>query len=160
MMWKVSLTAAALALAATVGGAPAMAAPAGVTAGSLTCEVASGWGFVFGSTRDLKCTYANNNGSVEHYTGHIDKFGADIGYHAGGLVGWVVIAPTADIGKGTLAGTYGGVTGGAAVGVGAAANVLVGGSANTISLQPLSFEGITGLNVAAGIEQVVLKPAE
>jgi hypothetical protein len=37
---------------------------------------------------------------------------------------------------------------------------LVGGSANTISLQPLSVEGAAGVNVAAGIAQIVLKAAE
>ena len=46
------------------------------------------------------------------------------------------------------------MTGGPAVGVGA--NVLVGGSQRTISLQPLSIEGMAGLSVAAGIAQIVL----
>jgi hypothetical protein len=151
----------ALAIAAGLSGAPASAqTTTGLKVGALTCDVASGWGFVFGSTRDLKCTYSDNNGSVERYTGHINKFGADIGYHAGGAVVWAVIAPTSNFAKGALAGNYGGVTGGAAVGVGAAASVLVGGSGQTVSLQPVSFEGITGLNVAAGIEQVVLAATE
>jgi hypothetical protein len=56
-----------------------------------------------------------------------------------------------------LAGNYGGATAQANVGVGAAANVLVGGSANSISLQPLSIEGSTGLNVAAGIASISLR---
>lgn len=38
-----------------------------------------------------------------------------------------------------------------AVGLGVGANVLVGGSQNNITLQPLSVEGMQGLNVAAGI---------
>jgi hypothetical protein len=161
MSWKLSLTTAALALAVGLTGAPAMAQMQGPKVGTLTCDVASGWGFVFGSTRDLKCTFAENNGKSERYSGHIDKFGADIGYHAGGIVAWAVVAPTAnDLAKGALAGAYGGVTAGAAVGVGGAANVLVGGSTKTISLQPLSLEGITGLNVAAGLEQIVLTAAE
>src|SRR5271166_811365 len=128
----------------------------GVRAGVLTCDVASGWGFVFGSTRDLRCTYSDNNGSVEQYTGHIDKFGVDIGHHAGGVVAWAVLAPTTNVTAGALAGTYGGVTGGAAFGLGASANLLVGGSEQTISMQPLSVEGMTGVNVAAGIAQIVL----
>jgi di/tricarboxylate transporter len=70
-----------------------------------------------------------------------------------------VIAPTTDIAKGALAGTYGGVTGGAAVGVGAGANVLVGGMQRSIALQPVSLEGTTGLNVAAGIGSMELKTA-
>ena len=160
MSRKAWLAAAAVSVAVGLSGQPAWSQASGVKAGVLTCEVASGWGFVFGSTRDLKCNYQDNNGSVEHYAGHIDKFGVDIGYHAGGIVVWTVLAPTADIGKGAMAGSYGGVTGGAAVGVGASANVLIGGSDKTISLQPLSIEGMTGLNVAAGIAQIVLeKPA-
>jgi Protein of unknown function (DUF992) len=159
MSWKLSMTMAALTLAVGLNGVPSMAQQSGVKAGTLTCDVEGGWGIVFGSSRDLKCTYDNGSGRSEHYTGHVDKFGVDIGYHAGGIVAWLVIAPTADIGKGALAGSYGGVTGGAAVGVGGAANVLVGGSKNTISLQPLSLEGITGLNVAAGLARIELTAA-
>jgi len=39
----------------------------------------------------------------------------------------------------------------ATAGVGVGTNVLTGGSNKTISLQPVSIEGNTGLNVAAGI---------
>ncbi len=159
MTRKACLAAAAVTVAVGLSGQPAWS-QSGVKAGVLTCDVASGWGFVFGSTRDLKCTYSDNNGTVEHYTGRIDKFGVDIGYHAGGIVAWAVLAPTTNVAKGALAGSYGGVTGGAAVGVGASANVLVGNaSGQTISLQPLSVEGMTGLNVAAGIAQIVLTKA-
>jgi len=132
-------------------------ADAGVKAGFLTCNVSSGFGFVFGSSRNLKCTYAPKPGVVEHYNGSIKKFGVDIGYVQAGVVVWGVIAPTATLAPGALAGSYGGATGGASVGVGAGANVLVGGSNNSISLQPLSIEGNTGLNVAAGIAAIDLK---
>ena len=57
---------------------------------------------------------------------------------------------------GSLAGSYGGVTASATAVVGAGANVLVGGSNKTISLQPLSIEGNTGLNVAAGVAALTL----
>ena len=156
-MWKIGLAAAAI--AAGLSMQPA-AAQTGVKAGVLTCDVASGWGIVFGSTRDLQCTYSDNNGTIERYTGHIDKFGVDLGYHGAGVVAWAVLAPTGNIAKGAIAGTYAGVTAGAAVGVGPGANLLVGGSDRTISLQPLSFEGMTGVNVAAGVAQIVLAAAE
>lgn len=159
MSRKVWLAAVALAVAAGLSGSPAWSQTSGVKAGSLTCNVDSGWGLVFGSTRNLDCTYADNNGTIERYTGHIDKFGVDIGYHANGIVAWAVVAPTADIAKGALAGAYGGVTGGAAFGVGLGANVLVGGSGQTVALQPVSIEGMTGLNVAAGIADIVLVKA-
>ena len=37
-------------------------------------------------------------------------------------------------------------------------NVLVGGSNNSIALQPLSLQGQVGLNVAAGLESLELRP--
>jgi len=38
-------------------------------------------------------------------------------------------------------------------------NALFGGSNDSISLQPLSVEGSTGINVAAGVAGISLKPA-
>ncbi|HUH85039.1 MAG TPA: DUF992 domain-containing protein [Stellaceae bacterium] len=153
---KTRATAAAAALAI---GALAMAAPTraeGVKAGVLTCNVARGWGFIFGSSRSLRCIFSPNSGAVEHYVGRIRKFGVDIGYQSGGVIIWGVFAPTVGLGKGALAGDYGGAAGSAAVGVGAGANVLIGGFRKSITLQPVSIEGTTGLNVAAGIAEVTL----
>jgi hypothetical protein len=144
------LAAAALALAA-----PARA-DAGVKVGVLACSVSSGWGFIFGSSRGLKCSFTHE-GMLERYAGHIRKFGVDIGYQSGGIIVWGVFAPAADIGKGALAGDYGGASGSAAVGIGAGANVLIGGFKQSITLQPLSIEGTSGLNVAAGIAEVTLE---
>jgi len=146
--------AAALAVSACALATPAKA-DASVKAGVLTCNVESGWGFIFGSSRDLKCNYSGS-GRHEHYTGHIAKYGVDIGYVQGGVIVWGVLAPTDTLAPGALAGDYGGATGGASVGVGADANVLIGGSTKSISLQPLSVEGDKGLNVAAGIAAVTL----
>ena len=159
MIGKLSVAAATAALLAGLAAQPATAQTnAGVRAGILTCNVDSGWGFVFGSTRNLKCTFAHDNGPTEQYIGDIKKFGVDIGYMAGGVIVWAVVAPTSTIGHGSLAGDYGGVTGSAAVGIGAGANVLVGGMEQSFALQPVSIEGSSGLNVAAGIAQVSLKP--
>lgn len=142
---------------ALVMGAALPAQADGVKAGMLTCDVESGWGFVFGSSRDLKCTFAHSDHSTDHYSGKIRKFGVDLGYMAGGVMAWAVLAPTTNVGKGALAGDYGGATGGAAVGVGAGANVLVGGFKDSFTLQPVSMEGMTGLNVAGGIAQMSLE---
>ncbi len=158
MMKQLALAVAAVALAVGVAGQPASAEPAaGVRAGILTCNVDSGWGFVLGSTRDLKCTFTHDNGPIEQYTGHINKFGVDVGYMAGGVIVWAVVSPTSNVGHGSLQGDYAGFTGSAAVGVGGGANVLMGGMDESFSLQPVSFEGNSGLNVAAGISQVTLK---
>ena len=138
---------------------PAQAAPAegGVKVGVLSCHEDSGWGFVFGSSRDLRCVFSGDKDRTERYAGKISKFGVDIGYQRSAVMIWTVIAPTTDLAPGVLAGDYGGVTAGATVAVGGSANVLIGGSNKQITLQPLSIEGASGLNVAAGIAAVHLE---
>jgi subtilisin family serine protease len=135
------------------------AAPHGIRVGEITCNVASGWGFVFGSSKDLRCTYRGANGHREHYTGAISKFGVDIGYTEGGVLVWGVFAPTSDMRKGALAGDYVGASAQATVAVGVGANALIGGFDKSIALQPLSVEGSKGLNVAAGIGSITLREA-
>jgi hypothetical protein len=127
-----------------------------VKTGTITCHVSSGWGFVFGSSRDLRCVYTGE-GRTENYTGKISKFGVDIGYQQSGVILWAVFAPTTDLKAGALTGNYGGVTAGASAGIGGNANVLIGGSTQSITLQPISIEGITGINLAAGIAAISLK---
>jgi len=159
----VALTLALSALAAR----PALAdeSKVAVRAGYLTCHVSSGWGFIFGSSRKMNCSYAMQPGYTEYYTGSITKFGADIGYLSSSVVLWAVMAPSTNLGQGALAGHYGGATASAAIGVGGGANVLIGGFQNSIALQPVSIEGQNGLNVAAGVEELSLtfnsnKPAK
>ena len=72
------------------------------------------------------------------------------------VIVWAVVAPTINLAPGALAGNYVGATAGATAGVGVGANVLIGGSGNSIALQPVSIEGNTGLNVAAGIGAISL----
>jgi Protein of unknown function (DUF992) len=144
-------------LAALAGTASAQGSA--VKVGNLTCNVSSGFGFIFGSSKALNCTYAGVGGRYEHYTGTINKFGADIGYTSGGVLVWTVVAPVAVMQPGALAGSYAGGTASATVGVGVGANALVGGSNNTVALQPLSIEGNQGLNVAAGIASITLAAA-
>lgn len=144
------------AIAAYAGPASAQSA---VKVGTLTCNVSSGFGLIFGSSKAVNCTYAGVGGRYEHYTGNITKFGADIGYTSGGVMVWTVVAPVAVMVPGALGGTYAGATASATVGVGVGANALIGGSNNTVALQPLSIEGNTGLNVAAGVAGLSLAPA-
>src|ERR1700730_4000226 len=127
-----------------------------VRAGYLTCHVDSGWGFILRSSRKVKGAYTRDKNYTEYYTGSITKFGADIGYLSSAVILWAVVAPTTNLGQGALAGHYGGATASAAIGVGAGANVLVGGFNHSIALQPVSIEGQNGLNVAAGITQLTL----
>jgi hypothetical protein len=131
-------------------------AQSGANVGSLTCNVAGGIGFVFGSSKDLSCLFTRTNGTAEKYTGSIKKFGIDVGFTKEAQVVWLVFAP-GNIAPGALAGSYGGATASATVGVGAGANVLVGGSSKQVTLQPVSVEGSVGLNAAAGIGVIELQ---
>lgn len=161
---KLSVGKIATALALTVAlstfaapGAKADDQKATVRAGYMTCHVDSGWGFIFGSSRKVDCAYAMQPGYTEYYTGSITKFGADIGYLQSAVIIWAVLAPSTNLGQGALDGHYGGATASAAIGVGAGANVLIGGFNNSIALQPVSIEGQNGLNVAAGVQELTLK---
>ena len=149
------LLVAGAAAAALFAGLPAAQAQSGANVGSLNCTVAGGVGFIFGSSKDLTCLFTRTNGTAERYSGTIKKFGVDIGFTKEAHMIWVVFAP-GNIAPGALAGGYGGATASGTVGVGAGANVLLGGSNKQITLQPVSVEGSVGLNVAAGIGAVDL----
>jgi hypothetical protein len=130
----------------------------GVKAGFLRCDVAGGVSFIFGSSRNLTCTFeTSNTHRVDNYTGQIRRYGIDIGYQRRGVIVWGVVAPTNDVGPGALAGSYGGITAALAAGVGVGANALIGGFRDSIALQPLSVEGIQGINIAAGIASITLQ---
>jgi len=147
-----ALCAALFALA--VGGGAAQS-QSGANVGSLTCTVAGGVGFVFGSSKELSCLFTRTDGKAERYTGSIQKFGIDIGFTKESQIVWLVFAP-GSIAPGALSGSYGGATASGTVGAGIGANVLLGGSNKQITLQPVSVEGSVGLNVAAGIGAVDL----
>jgi hypothetical protein len=152
-----------LLMCAAVLGAVALTAPAqardgGVKVGTLSCHQEGGWGMIIGSTRRVQCAF-DNGYHVEHYAGSITKIGVDVGYQRSGTLVWSVIAPHVDTPRGALAGRYGGITAGAAVGVGLGANALVGGLDRSFALQPVSVEGTTGFEVSAGVGGMTLWPA-
>jgi hypothetical protein len=127
--------------------------------GTLTCNIAPGVGLVVGGQRQLSCIYASAKGRArEAYEGTVSTLGLDIGATTGGQLGWAIFAPTT-LRRAALAGTYTGATAGGTVGAGASANVLVGGSDRTVMMQPLSVQGQTGVNIAAGVSTMELRPA-
>jgi hypothetical protein len=129
-----------------------------VQAGILECQGAEYVGSIVGSTTELECVFHNDSGApAEPYIAHVSRVGLDIGVTAQTGLAWAVNAPTVRLGHGALAGHYSGVGANATVGVGIGANLLVGGSANAISLQPLSLQGQTGLSAVAGIVDVELR---
>lgn len=149
-----SLIAAAAAL--MISAVPAFSA-SGVNVGSLSCNVSGGIGFIFGSSKEMSCVFTRPDGSAEVYNGEINKYGVDIGFTKEAHMIWVVFAP-GNVAPGALAGQYGGATADVAAGLGLGANVLIGGGSNQIALQPVSVTGSVGVNVAAGVAQIELRP--
>ena len=159
LMVLAAATAGLMTLGAGIAAQAEAPSKSGVNVGSLTCNVAGGTGFVFGSSKEINCIFARGNGTAERYTGTIKKFGVDVGFTKEAHIVWLVFAP-GQVANGALAGDYGGATASATAGVGVGANVLVGGSNKQVSLQPVSVEGSVGLNVAAGVAEVTLKAAK
>lgn len=131
---------------------------ASVQVGGLKCIVEGGVGFIIGSSKDMVCTFTHTDGSRERYTGTIRKFGIDIGVTEKTYIAWAVLAPSTNVPRGALAGSYGGVSAEATVGAGIGANALVGGFKKSFTLQPLSVQAQSGgLNVAAGVASLELR---
>lgn len=152
---KILLTAATAALMAF---GCATAADAAVRAGTLTCQSAPRVGAIIGSSTQGRCVFTSARGHRHYYSARFTRFGPDIGVTGGSRTVWAVFAPTAiPHHKRALVGNFVGASADAAIGVGLGANVLVGGSSNTISLQPLSVKTQTGLAVGAGIGSLQLR---
>jgi hypothetical protein len=143
---------------ASFAGAHAQQPMQRVQVGVLECRGGSSVGFIIGSVTNLGCVLRIDGLPEDRYVATIRKVGVDLGITQETALAWGVFAPVARLGPGDLAGTYAGAQGSAAIGVGAGGNVLVGGSDNSIALQPLSLQGQVGLSVAAGLESLELRP--
>lgn len=130
-----------------------------IQAGTLACRVDPSVGFIIFGHQPMDCRYTPGNQGLPpaNYDGAINTVGIDIGVSADSVLGWVVFAPTAGLPAGALAGEYVGVSGDLGIGLGAGANVLVGGSGKTIALQPLSLQGSIAINVVAGLSSLNLR---
>ena len=152
-MSRLPLAALALVGANILGG---LSANAATRVGTLDCNVSGGTGFVITSQRALSCVFRSNRGRREYYYGTVRRFGLDLGTTGPGKLGWLVFAATRP-GPGALAGDYIGGTAAVSVGAGVGANALVGGFNRSFTLQPLSIETQSGINIAAGIGALTLE---
>jgi hypothetical protein len=144
MIRRFVLSAAALASLASLS-APASAHQ--VAVGTLECRSPGGVSFIV-SLKDYGCRFFTDWGQAFDYGGRLTSLGLQAGVTRNEVLIWRVWAPTARIDPGVLRGNYVGASAGAAIIVGLGANVLVGGSHQTISLQPVSVEAKTGVNFA------------
>jgi hypothetical protein len=156
MRIPLALSCAAMALlTASVQATPAQAS---VRVGVLRCEVQAGLGLIIASSKDMSCVFRTSRGHTDRYFGTIRKFGLDIGATQRGVLVWNVLASANGPQRGALAGDYVGVGASATAGVGAGANALVGGSGRSFTLQPFSAQAQRGLNLAAGVASLTLRP--
>lgn len=129
-----------------------------IEAGTLTCSGGEGMGLILGSKKSYDCSFApSGRNTRETYRATITKIGLDIGITDKTVIVWTVFAAAQEMAPRALAGTYAGASADASVGVGGGAKVLVGGSKNSITLQPLSVQGQTGLNLAVGVAELTLR---
>ena len=150
-----TLAIAIAALGASVASANALPP---VRAGILQCQGGQNVGFVVGSVTSLECVFQSEGRRPEPYIAKVQRIGLDLGVTEQTQLSWAVNAPNSRLGRGELAGSYGGVGANASIGIGGGGNFLVGGPSNAYALQPLSVQGQKGLNVAAGIAGLELRP--
>jgi hypothetical protein len=106
----------------------------------------------------MKCSFTPDaGGAPEFYSGTVTRIGLDVGFRAGGVMGWAVFAPTTALPHKALRGNYVGASGDVSLGVGGGGKLLVGGSHHTISLQPLALQGQVGVNLALGVAGLALR---
>ena len=158
MRRSLALAAVSLALAVSAPVATTFAQPARVQVGVLECRGGASVGFIVGSVTNLGCVMRATGQPDDFYVATIRKVGLDLGITQESVLAWGVFAPVNRLGPGALSGDYAGAQGSATLGVGVGGNVLVGGSDNSIALQPLSVQGQVGVAIAAGLESLELRP--
>ena len=155
MTSKIAACAAALLLAGTATGALAQSK---IKVGTLTCTGGEGVGLILGSKKTYSCNFAPASGKPgQSYQATVTKIGLDIGVTTKTVMVWTVLASTQEMAPRALAGTYAGAAADASLGIGVGAKVLVGGSQNSIVLQPVSVQGQTGVNLAVGVAEFALR---
>ncbi len=126
-------------------------------AGTLTCKGGSGVGMILGSKKHYDCVFKRVKGPSETYEASVTKIGLDLGFTSSSTIVWAVFSSSNELSPKALAGEYVGASADASLGIGAGTKVLVGGSKNSISLQPLSVQGQKGLNLSVGVADMKLR---
>src|ERR1700693_5601235 len=129
------LSTSAIAIAALAASFASASAMPPLRAGLLQCQGGQNVGFVVGSTSSLPSGFQSGGRRPEPYRAPVGRFGLDLGVTDQTRLSWAVNAPTGRVGRGDLAGNYGGIGANASVGIGGGSNFLVGGPQNSYALQ-------------------------
>ncbi|WP_157982056.1 DUF992 domain-containing protein [Oceanicella sp. SM1341] len=157
-MKRSGLLVASLLAASGLGAVAAQAdEPAKIDVGVLTCDLTGKSNIVVLSNSQYVCTLDGKDDAWDQvYVGDIDKIGIDLNAVSQQTIKWGVLTTSGEYNPQMMEGTYVGASADAALGLGAGAKVLVGGSGDAISLQPLSVSGQEGIGIAAGLERMTL----
>ena len=141
-----------------IGSANRATAQAVVEVGTLACTGGEGIGLIVGSQKSYVCSFTPaNGGPEERYSATVTKIGLDVGVTGTTTIVWTVFSASQPKDRRALAGEYAGISADASFGLGAGAKILVGGSEKSITLQPLSVQGQTGVNLAVGVAGMSLE---
>ena len=128
-----------------------------VDIGTLECTSPGGVGLILGSKTNYTCKFVAVDGKAEPYAASVTRIGLDIGITGKTVMVWSVLSTGKTMRPGMLAGSYVGAAADASVGIGAGAKLLVGGSKRSITLQPLSVQGQSGVNLAVGVAELTIR---
>ena len=153
---------------ATVSGSPeeddaedAMAADdaARIELGTLTCDLAAVTNVIVYAEESFDCVLETNEGDAIAYEGTIEKIGANLQIKTDQTLKWIVLSSVSMDEPEDLSGSYFGASAQASLGVGGGANVLVGGSGDNFTLQPISVTGQEGLGASLTLDSLTLNRA-
>lgn len=137
----------------------ATAETAKLKVGTLTCQGNGGVGLILGSQEQLSCKYTPaDNRAPSYLAGKITRIGLDVGVRGKSVMVWTVLGSTTKLPAEALGGKFAGASADIAAGIGAGANILIGGNNKSVVLQPLSVKGQTGVNLALGVAGLTLTP--
>ena len=155
MLFQLRKVTLAFVLAAAASAAHAQAK---IDAGTLECTSPGGVGLILGSKTAYECRFfPAGGGPSEPYSATVTRIGLDIGITGKTVMVWSVLSTGQARRPGMLTGSYVGAAADASVVVGAGAKLLVGGSQNAITLQPLSVQGQSGVNLAVGVAELTIR---
>ncbi len=124
----------------------------------LTCKLTDVHNDIVYTNEKFACGFKPKEGDTQTYTGEIKALGVNLSVNKDVTLVWGVLAPSADATEaGSLAGRHVGGTASGALGAGAAANVLIGGSKHAVALQPISASGIIVTGAALDVEEFELR---
>ena len=104
--------------------------------------------------------FRSEGGRPEAYVVTVRRFGLDLGITEQSRFTWAVMRRPAGSGAASSPALTAASAPMPSVGVGGGGNFLVGGPSNAYALQPISVQGQTGFNVAAGVADLELEPVQ